>query len=66
MKKTMWMSRFLQASLLAGLMLLSGLTLAEEQSSLSNKIETIDLSIELIVIYILKHIFKLLFIFFLI
>ena len=44
MKKTMWMSRFLQASLLAGLMLLSGLTLAEEQSSLSNKIETIDFS----------------------
>ena len=44
MKKTMSMSKFLQASLLAGLMLLSGLTLAEEQSSLSNKIETIDFS----------------------
>ena len=44
MKNTMWMSKFLQASLLAGLMLLSSLSLAEEQSSLSNKIETIDFS----------------------
>ena len=44
MKKTIWLSKFLQASLLVSLMVLCGLTQAEEQSNLSNKIETIDFS----------------------
>lgn len=44
MKKTMWMAKFLQATLLVGLTLLSGLAKAEEQSTLSNKIENVDFS----------------------
>lgn len=44
MKKSMWMSKFLQATLLIGLTVLSGLSQAEEQSNLSNKIESVDFS----------------------
>ena len=44
MKKTMCISKFLQACLLLGLMVLSGLSAAEEQSNLRNKIEAIDFS----------------------
>lgn len=42
MKTTMWMSKTLQAALLLGLTLFSGLLLAEDQATLSNKIESID------------------------
>lgn len=44
MKKNMWMSKFLQATLLIGLSILSGLSQAEEQSTLTNKIESVDFS----------------------
>ena len=48
MKKTMCISKFLQACLLLGLMVLSGLTAAEEQSNLRNKIEEISQPVVLI------------------
>ncbi|MDP3088053.1 MAG: type IV pilus secretin PilQ [Methylotenera sp.] len=44
MKKTMWLTKFLQATLLIGCFVFSGLTQAEEQSTLSNKIENVDFS----------------------
>lgn len=44
MKKNICMKKFLQATLLIGLTLLSGLSLAEEQPTLTNKIESIDFS----------------------
>jgi type IV pilus assembly protein PilQ len=44
MKKTMWVSKFLQATLLIGWVVFSGLTQAEEQSTLTNKIENVDFS----------------------
>lgn len=44
MKTTMWMAKILQAGLLLGLTIFSGLILAEDQSTLVNKIESIDYS----------------------
>jgi len=44
MKKTTWMTNFLQATLLIGCFVFAGLTQAEEQSTLSNKIENVDFS----------------------
>jgi type IV pilus assembly protein PilQ len=44
MKKTMWVSKLLQATLLIGWFVFSGLTQAEEQSTLTNKIENVDFS----------------------
>ncbi|OGV77213.1 MAG: secretin [Methylotenera sp. RIFCSPLOWO2_02_FULL_45_14] len=40
----MWMAKILQAALLLGLTMFSGLLLAEDQSALANKIESIDYS----------------------
>lgn len=40
----MWVSKLLQATLLIGCLVFSGLTQAEEQSTLSNKIESVDFS----------------------
>ncbi len=42
MKKGIWMVKFLQATLLIGLTVFSSLTQAEEQSTLTNKIENVD------------------------
>ncbi|MDP3141479.1 MAG: AMIN domain-containing protein, partial [Methylotenera sp.] len=44
MKKNTWMAKFLQAILLIGLTLTYGLSHAEEQLALSNKIESVDFS----------------------
>jgi len=44
MKNNTWVDKFLQVFLLLGLTLVSGLTLAEEQSALKNKIESVDFS----------------------
>ncbi len=44
MKTNMWMSKILQATLLLSLTMFSGLLLAEDQSTLRNKIESIDYS----------------------
>ena len=44
MKNNTWARKFLQVSLLLGLTLVSGFSLAEEQSALKNKIESIDFS----------------------
>ena len=44
MKTNMWMAKILQAALLLGLTMFSGLLLAEDQSALANKIESIDYS----------------------
>jgi len=44
MKNNTWVGKFLQFFLLLGLTLVSGLSLAEEQSSLKNKIESVDFS----------------------
>jgi type IV pilus assembly protein PilQ len=44
MKNNTWARKFLQVSLLLALTLVSGLSLAEEQSALKNKIESIDFS----------------------
>ncbi|MDP2102426.1 MAG: type IV pilus secretin PilQ [Methylotenera sp.] len=44
MKTTMWMAKILQAGLLLGLTIFSGLILAEDQAELGNKIESIDYS----------------------
>jgi type IV pilus assembly protein PilQ len=44
MKTNMWMAKILQAVLLLGLTMFSGLLLAEDQSVLANKIESIDYS----------------------
>jgi type IV pilus assembly protein PilQ len=44
MKKHTWLGKLLQVFLLSGLTLVSGLTLAEEQSALVNKIESVDFS----------------------
>ena len=44
MKNNTWVGKFLQFFLLLGLTLVSGLSLAEEQSALKNKIESVDFS----------------------
>lgn len=44
MKTNIWMAKILQAALLLGLTMFSGLLLAEDQSALANKIESIDYS----------------------
>ncbi|ADI30921.1 type IV pilus secretin family protein [Methylotenera versatilis] len=44
MKNNTWVGKFLQVFLLLGLTLVSGLSLAEEQSTLKNKIESVDFS----------------------
>ncbi|NOS98049.1 MAG: type IV pilus secretin PilQ [Methylotenera sp.] len=44
MKKYMWMSKFIQVSLLIGIAMLSSSSYAEEQSTLTNKIESVDFS----------------------
>lgn len=44
MKNNTWVGKFLQVFLLLGLAFATGLSLAEEQSALSNKIESVDLS----------------------
>ena len=44
MKNNTWVGKFLQVFLLLGLTLVSGLSLAEEQSALKNKIESVDFS----------------------
>ncbi len=44
MKTTMWISKFVQATLLLVLTMFSGLLLAEDQSTLVNKIESVDFS----------------------
>jgi len=44
MKNNTWIGKFLQVFLLLGLTLVSGLSLAEEQSALKNKIESVDFS----------------------
>jgi type IV pilus assembly protein PilQ len=44
MKNNTWIYKFFQVFLLLGLTLVSGLTLAEEQSALGNKIESVDIS----------------------
>jgi type IV pilus assembly protein PilQ len=44
MKNNTWLTRLLQALLLIGLTLIAGLSQAEEQSGLSNKIESVDFS----------------------
>jgi type IV pilus assembly protein PilQ len=44
MKNSTWVGKFLQVFLLLGLTLVSGLSLAEEQSALKNKIESVDFS----------------------
>lgn len=44
MKNNMWMTKLLQASLMAIFMLFADFSQAEEQSTLSNKIESIDFS----------------------
>jgi len=42
MKTKMWISKFLQATILFGLTMFSGMLMAEDQSSLVNKIESVD------------------------
>jgi len=44
MKKNTWMSKSLLAALLIGLAMFSGLSQAEDQSELTNKIESVDFS----------------------
>ena len=44
MKTNMWMAKFLLATLLFGLIIFSGFLKAEDQSSLVNKIESVDFS----------------------
>ncbi len=44
MKNKTWIGKFLQSTLLIGLLFVTGLSLAEEQSALSNKIESVDFS----------------------
>ena len=44
MKNNTWMAKFLQAILLIGLTVTSGFLLAEEQATLTNKIESVDFS----------------------
>ena len=44
MKNNTWVGKFLQFFLLLGLTLVSGLSLAEEQSTLKNKIESVNFS----------------------
>ncbi len=44
MKTIIWMSKLLQAALLLGLTMFSGISLAEDQSALINKIESVDYS----------------------
>ncbi len=44
MKMHTWMFKFLQATLLIGLTVFSGLSQAEDQSELANKIESVDFS----------------------
>lgn len=44
MKNNTWMAKFLQAILLFGLTVTSGILQAEEQAALSNKIESVDFS----------------------
>ncbi len=44
MKKNTWMSKSLLAALLIGLAMFSGLSQAEDQSELANKIESVDFS----------------------
>lgn len=42
MKTKMWISKFLQVTMLFGLAMFSGVLMAEDQSALSNKIESVD------------------------
>jgi len=44
MKTNTWMSKLLQATLLIGMTVFSGLSQAEDQSTLANKIESVDFS----------------------
>ena len=44
MKNNTWVGKFLQGFLLIGLILVTGLSLAEEQYTLSNKIESVNIS----------------------
>lgn len=44
MKNNTWIGKFLQVFLMLGLTLISGLSLAEEQPALKNKIESVDFS----------------------
>lgn len=44
MKTNMWISKFLQVTLLSGLAMFSGISLAEDQSALVNRIESVDYS----------------------
>jgi type IV pilus assembly protein PilQ len=44
MKNNAWVGKFSQVFLLLGLTIISGLSLAEEQSTLKNKIESVDFS----------------------
>ncbi|MDI1298752.1 type IV pilus secretin PilQ [Methylotenera sp.] len=44
MKNNTWVSKFSQVFLLLGLVIISGVSLAEEQSNLKNKIESVDFS----------------------
>lgn len=44
MKTRTWMSKYLQVALLTGFVMFSGLAQAEDQSALTNKIESVDFS----------------------